>query len=142
MSLTLRLRVHHVDSHRSRRGRSRSAPRQVAGRDREDRRFTKATGNSRWPTLFEVSGDPSDGRIDMEGDLAGVHSIGYGMKSGEIHVHGNAGRHVGGAMSGGRITVEGNAGDFAGCEMRGGLIQIAGSAGNRIGASYPGSKKG
>jgi formylmethanofuran dehydrogenase subunit C len=92
--------------------------------------------------VFEISGDASDGRIDLEGDLAGVHSIGYAMKSGELHIHGSAGRHVGGAMTGGWIRVEGDAGDFAGCEMRGGLIQIMGSAGNRIGASYPGSKRG
>ena len=70
--------------------------------------------------LFSVSGDPSDGRIDLEGELAGVHFIGYGMKSGMVHVHGNAGRHVGGEMSGGRIVVDGNAGDYAGCEMHGG----------------------
>jgi formylmethanofuran dehydrogenase subunit C len=92
--------------------------------------------------LFAVSGDPSDERVDLEGDLAGVHFIGYAMKSGALHVHGNAGRHVGGEMSGGRIKVDGNAGDFAGCEMHGGVIDIAGDAGHRIGAAYPGSKKG
>jgi formylmethanofuran dehydrogenase subunit C len=92
--------------------------------------------------LFSISGDPSDGRIDLEGELAGVHYIGYGMNRGEIHVHGSAGRHVGGEMSGGRIKVDGNAGDSAGCEMHGGVIQVAGSAGHRIGAAYPGSKKG
>ena len=92
--------------------------------------------------LFSVSGDPSDGHIDLEGELAGVHFIGYGMNSGQIHVHGSAGRHVGGAMNGGRITVDGDVGDFAGCEMHGGLIHVAGSAGDLIGAAYPGSKKG
>jgi formylmethanofuran dehydrogenase subunit C len=92
--------------------------------------------------LFSVSGDLSDGRIDMEGELAGVHFIGYGMKNGEIHVHGNAGRHVGGEMSGGQIKVDGNAGDYAGCEMHGGVIHVAGSAGHRIGAAYPGGKTG
>jgi formylmethanofuran dehydrogenase subunit C len=92
--------------------------------------------------LFNISGDPTDGRIEVEGELAGVHCIGYGMSRGEIHVHGNAGRHLGGEMSGGRIKVDGNAGDFAGCEMLGGLIHVAGSAGHQIGAAYPGSKKG
>src|ERR1700733_8234402 len=72
--------------------------------------------------LFSVSGDPSDGHIDLEEELAGVHRSGCGMNSGHIHVHGSAGRHVGGAMNGGRITVDGNVGDFAGCEMHGGLI--------------------
>ncbi len=85
---------------------------------------------------------PSDGRIDLEGDLAGVHFIGYGMNRGEIHVHGNAGRHVGGEMSGGRIKVDGNAGDLVGCEMHGGLIRVVGNAGHLVGAAYRGSKKG
>jgi formylmethanofuran dehydrogenase subunit C len=92
--------------------------------------------------FFRVSGDLSDARIDFEGDLAGVHSIGYGMNAGEVRVHGSAGRHVGALMGGGRITIDGDAGDYAGCEMRGGLIHVAGSAANRIGAAYPGSKKG
>jgi formylmethanofuran dehydrogenase subunit C len=92
--------------------------------------------------LFAVSGDPTDGRIDFEGDLSGVHSIGYGMTSGEIRVHGNAGRHVGGGMTGGRIVVDGNTGDWVGGEMHGGLIDVAGNAGHLIGAAYRGSKKG
>lgn len=101
-------------------------------------------GNRKLPLaeLFQVSGDPSDGRIDLEGELAGVHWIGYGMKHGVIHVHGNAGRHVGGTMHGGRIQVDGNAGDYVGGEMHGGLIHVAGSAGHLVGAAYPGSKKG
>lgn len=92
--------------------------------------------------LFGVSGNASDERIDLDGDLAGVHQIGYAMKSGEVHVHGNAGRHVGGEMCGGRIRVDGDASDFAGCEMHGGLIEVAGNAGHWTGAAYPGSKKG
>ena len=92
--------------------------------------------------LFAVSGDPADGRIDFEGDLSGVHFIGYGMTGGEIHVHGNAGRHLGGQMSGGTIRVEGNAGDWVGAEMRGGLIQVSGHAGHLVGAAYRGSKRG
>lgn len=92
--------------------------------------------------LFRVGGDPSDERIELEGDLAGVHQIGHAMKGGAIRVHGNAGRHVGGEMSGGRIVVDGDVGDHAGAEMHGGLITVAGNAGHRIGAAYPGSKKG
>src|ERR1017187_5436910 len=56
--------------------------------------------------MFGVTGDPADGRIDFEGNLAGVHFIGFGMSAGEIHVHGAAGRHIGGEMTGGRIVVE------------------------------------
>jgi formylmethanofuran dehydrogenase subunit C len=92
--------------------------------------------------VFTVAGDPSDARIDFEGDLAGVHYIGYGMGDGEIHVHGNAGRHVGGEMTGGRITVEGDASDWVGGEMHGGLIHVKGRAGHLIGAAYRGSRRG
>jgi formylmethanofuran dehydrogenase subunit C len=101
-------------------------------------------GNRKLPLaeMFSVTGDSGDARIDFEGDLAGVHFIGYGMTSGETHVHGNAGRHLGGEMKGGRIVVEGNAGDWVGGEMHGGLIRVSGSAGHLIGAAYRGSKRG
>ena len=101
-------------------------------------------GNERLPLaeLFSAGGDPSDGRIDFEGELTGVHYIGHGMSTGAIHVHGDAGRHVGGQMTGGRIEIEGNAGDWLGAEMRGGVIQVVGDAGDSIGAAYRGSKKG
>ena len=92
--------------------------------------------------LFEVSGDPSDARVDLEGDLGGVHFIGYGMTGGEVHVHGHAGRHVGGAMTGGRIVVDGDAGDWVGGELHGGLIRVAGRAGHLVGAAYRGSRRG
>ncbi len=101
-------------------------------------------GNRKLPLaeMFAVSGDPADGRIDFEGNLTGVHYIGYGMSTGEIHVHGNAGRHLGGEMTGGRIVVDGGAGDWVGGEMHGGTIQVSGSAGHLIGAAYRGSKRG
>jgi formylmethanofuran dehydrogenase subunit C len=101
-------------------------------------------GNRRVPLgeLFGVSGDPSDGRIDLEGELSGVHEIGRGMDGGEIHVHGPAGRHVGGEMTGGTIRVEGDAGDWVGCEMKGGLLRVEGSAGHHVGGAYPGSRRG
>jgi len=102
------------------------------------------SGNRKLPLaeLFKVTGDPNDGRMDFEGDLAGVHFIGYGMAEGEIWVHGNAGRHVGGEMTGGSIKVEGDAGDWVGGELHGGLIRVSGSAGHLIGAAYRGSKRG
>lgn len=101
-------------------------------------------GNRRVPLaeLFAVSGDPADGRIDFEGDLSGAHFLGFGMTSGEVYVHGNAGRHLGAQMSGGTIRVEGNTGDWLGAEMRGGLIRVSGSAGHLVGAAYRGSKRG
>src|SRR5262249_27609340 len=77
--------------------------------------------------LFKLSGDPTDGRMDFEGDLSGVHFIGQGMRWGAIQVHGDAGRHVGAEMSGGQILVEGSAGDWVGGEMHGGLIRVKGN---------------
>ncbi len=92
--------------------------------------------------FFKVSGDASDGRFELEGDLSGVHWIGAGMTDGEIRVEGNAGRHVGSEMTGGEIHVSGNAGDWVGAEMRGGLIYVRGRAGHLIGAAYRGSARG
>jgi formylmethanofuran dehydrogenase subunit C len=110
----------------------------------EIERLELMQGNRHVPlgALFRVSGDPSDGRIDLEGDLSGVHEIGHAMASGEIHVHGPAGRHLGSEMMGGTIRVEGNAGDWVGCEMKGGLIRVDGSAGHHVGGAYAGSRRG
>jgi formylmethanofuran dehydrogenase subunit C len=101
-------------------------------------------GNRRIPLaeLFRVSGDPSDGRIDFEGEPLRCHHIGRRMSGGEIVVHGDAGHHPGAEMSGGKIRLEGNAGDWLGAEMKGGLIEVSGSADRRIGSAYPGSRRG
>jgi formylmethanofuran dehydrogenase subunit C len=92
--------------------------------------------------LFAVSGDASDGRMVLEGDLSGVHWIGAGMSEGSIHIAGHAGRHVGSQMTGGEISVAGNAGDWLGGEMRGGLIRVRGDAGHLVGGAYRGSRAG
>ncbi len=89
--------------------------------------------------MFKVSGDARDKRFDLEGDLRGVHWIGAQMSSGQIHIHGPAGRHLGSEMRGGEIRVAGSAGDFVGSEMRGGLIHVRGNAGHLIGGAYRGS---
>ena len=101
-------------------------------------------GNRKLPLgeMFEVSGDPSDARWEMSGDLSGVHWIGAHMKEGEIHIHGPAGRHIGSEMRGGQIHVHGDAGDWVGGEMHGGLIHVRGRAGHLIGAAYRGSSRG
>jgi len=101
-------------------------------------------GNRKLPLaeLFDVSGDPSDARLEFEGDLAGVHWIGARMSEGEIHVRGNAGRHVGSEMTGGAIHVHGNASDWVGGEMHGGHIHVHGNAGHLIGSAYRGSAIG
>jgi formylmethanofuran dehydrogenase subunit C len=92
--------------------------------------------------FFDISGDPSDGSMDWHGNLSGVHWIGAKMKSGTIHVHGMAGRHVGSEMTGGEIQVDGDAGDWVGAELKGGLIHVKGRAGHLIGAAYRGSARG
>ncbi|NOT26177.1 MAG: formylmethanofuran dehydrogenase subunit C [Acidobacteria bacterium] len=107
-------------------------------------RFEIFNGNHKLPLaeFFTVTGDPSDARIQFEGELQGVHWIGAQMTEGEVQVRGNAGRHVGSEMTGGTIHVHGNAGDWVGGEMHGGLIHIHGNAGHLIGAAYRGSAKG
>ena len=93
-------------------------------------------------TQFTVAGDASGKRFEFEGNLSGVHWIGARTRSGQIFVHGPAGRYVGSELRGGEIRVEGHAGGWVGCEMRGGLIHVQGNAGHLIGAAYRGSAKG
>ncbi len=110
----------------------------------EIERFEIFHGNEKLPLaeLFKIAGDGSDGRMEFEGNLAGVHWIGAGMTAGVIDVAGDAGRHVGSEMRGGEIHVHGNASDWVGGEMHGGLIHVRGRAGHLIGAAYRGSKRG
>lgn len=110
----------------------------------EIERFEVFHGNRKIPLaeLFSVTGDAGDRRFDFEGDLAGVHWIGAHMRTGQIHVHGPAGRHVGSEMRDGEIHVVGDAAGWVGCEMRGGLIHIKGNAGHLVGAAYRGSAQG
>jgi formylmethanofuran dehydrogenase subunit C len=110
----------------------------------EIERFQIFHGNEKRPLadFFAVSGSAADGRMEFEGNLAGVHWIGAGMSEGSIHVAGDAGRHVGSEMTGGEIHVSGSAGDWVGGEMKGGLIHVRGRAGHLIGAAYRGSARG
>ena len=110
----------------------------------EIEKFEIFHGNRKVPLaeMFTVRGDASDKRFDIEGDLAGVHWIGAQMASGEIHIEGNAGRHLGSEMQGGEIRVSGDAGGWVGAEMHAGFIHVKGNAGHLIGAAYRGSAKG
>lgn len=110
----------------------------------EIERFEIFHGNQRLALaeLFSVKGEAGDKRFDFEGNLAGVHWIGAGMRDGQIHIHGPAGRHVGSELRGGEIHVEGDASDWLGTEMRGGTIRVRGNAGNQVGAAYRGSAQG
>jgi formylmethanofuran dehydrogenase subunit C len=120
-------------------------PEAVAGSSLADvQRRVIYHGNREVPLaeMFDVSGDPSSGRIDWEGDLSGVHWIGAAMTRGTTYVAGNAGRHLGTDMTGGEIHVEGNAGDWVGGEMQGGSIRVRGDAGHLVGSAYRGSARG
>jgi formylmethanofuran dehydrogenase subunit C len=110
----------------------------------EIERFEIFHGNRKLPLaeMFSVTGDAGDKRFDFEGNLAGVHWIGAQMRSGQIFVHGPAGRHIGSELRGGQIRIEGDAGGWVGCEMRAGLIHVQGNAGHLVGAAYRGSAKG
>ena len=101
-------------------------------------------GNTK-PSLaefFHVSGDPGDEVISWEGELSGVHWLGAQMRSGEMRIDGNVGRHLGSEMRGGLIEVAGSAGDWVGAEMHGGRIHVHGSAGHLVGSAYRGSPRG
>lgn len=91
---------------------------------------------------FDVSGDPTDGVIEVLGDMPQVKRLGEAMTSGHLRIVGNAGWHVGAGMRGGRIDISGNVGDWLGAEMKGGIIRVHGSAGNLVGAAYRGSRRG
>jgi formylmethanofuran dehydrogenase subunit C len=110
----------------------------------EIERFEIFHGNRKLPLaeMFAVTGDAADKRFDFEGNLSGVHWIGAHMRSGQIFVHGPAGRHIGSELRGGQIHIEGDAWGWVGCEMRAGLIHVRGNAGHLVGAAYRGSAKG
>lgn len=120
-------------------------PDALAGKSRSEIEHTEIhLGNRQVPLaeLFRVEGDLSDGVMEWDGDMSGVHWIGAKMARGTIRVSGNVGRHAGSEMSGGKLHVEGNASDWVGGEMHGGLIRVRGRAGHLVGAAYRGSRRG
>jgi len=92
--------------------------------------------------IFAVAGNASDGRLECVGDFSRVHRIGEGMLSGEVTVHGNAGRHAGERLAGGILRIEGTAGDWLACGMQGGEVRLRGNAGDNAAAALPGSRHG
>ncbi len=101
-------------------------------------------GNSTIPLgeIARVFGDPSTGRVILEGDWSRVRRLGEGMTSGFLRVRGPAGLHSGARMKGGMLQIDGEAGDWAGAEMTGGVLIIQGNAGNCLGGRYIGSRAG
>ena len=92
--------------------------------------------------FFRVSGSAEDEHLELFGEVAGVHWVGTKMTSGQITIHGNAGRHIGSEMTGGRIDVLGDASDWVGGEMKDGIIHVRGRAGHLVGSAYRGSASG
>ena len=92
--------------------------------------------------FFTVSGQVTDGTVEVEGDLSKIKMIGCGMTSGRMKISGNVGAHLGAGMSGGEILVEGDVGDWAGREMSSGRIIIKGNAGHMVGSAVRGSPTG
>ncbi|MCW3994779.1 MAG: formylmethanofuran dehydrogenase subunit C [Candidatus Bathyarchaeota archaeon] len=93
--------------------------------------------------LFKIEQAEGDNpSITINGDASEVRRIGYGMKTGEIVVNGNAGMHLGEKMAGGRIVVNGNAGQWTGSSMKKGLIEIHGNASDYLASPYRGSTDG
>ncbi len=120
-------------------------PTELAARSLADiERLTVWHGNRQTPLaeLFQVRGDAGDARIELVGDLQGVHRIGAKMSGGQIHVHGSAGRELGSQMAAGEITVAGHAGDFAAQAMQGGLLRVAGDVGDFAASSLPANSRG
>lgn len=91
--------------------------------------------------FFTVAGSGAE-ELRLEGDLARVKLLGYGMSAGRLIVAGHAGMHLGAGQRGGEILVEGNVGDWAGAEMQGGRLVVRGNAGHLLGSGYRGSRKG
>jgi formylmethanofuran dehydrogenase subunit C len=91
---------------------------------------------------FTVAGDPTDARLEIDGDCSRVKWLGANMAAGSLHVNSSAGMHTGSAMRGGTLAIDGDADDWLGAEMRGGLIHVRGRAGHHVGAAYPGSRAG
>lgn len=110
----------------------------------EIEQFQVFNGNRKLPLaeFFSITGDAADGSMVFQGDLRNIHWIGAHMKSGEVLIEGNAGRHVGSQMRGGRLSVDGNCDDYTGAEMRGGLLRVRGNCGVLTGGAYRGSTKG
>jgi formylmethanofuran dehydrogenase subunit C len=92
--------------------------------------------------FFSISGEVTDGIVEVEGDLGKVKLVGCAMSSGLLKINGNVGAHLGCTMSGGEIVVEGDAGDWLGREMSAGRIIIKGNAGHMVGSAVRGSSVG
>lgn len=92
--------------------------------------------------LFAVSGDATDGIVEITGNLASVDRLGCGMTGGQVVVRGSVGHHLGAKMRGGQIVVHGDVGQWCGAEMKGGLVHVHGNVDDHAGSAYRASPRG
>ena len=92
--------------------------------------------------FFTISGQITDGTVEVEGELSKIKLIGCGMTAGRLKISGSVGAHLGAGMTGGEISVDGDAGDWVGREMSGGRISIKGNAGHMVGSAVRGAAQG
>ena len=94
--------------------------------------------------LFDVHSADGATRdtLVLDGDLSRFHSIGAGLASGTIEVHGPVGDSAGLGMSAGRLVIHGRARDLTGCAMRGGWLEVTGDIGDFGACARPGDMNG
>ena len=92
--------------------------------------------------LFSIEGDPTDGQVEITGDLSLAYGVGAGMSCGSITVEGSVGDLAGAEMRGGLLRIRGNTGDWLARQMRGGRIHVQGSIGDNAAAAPPGAARG
>jgi formylmethanofuran dehydrogenase subunit C len=119
-------------------------PERLAGLDSAQiARLEIHVGNRPVPVgeLFRIDGrvGPTLSIVPAADNLDG---LGTGMRQGELHVDGNAGRRAAAGLAGGSVFIAGAAGDEAGSGMSGGRLTIGGDAGVRLGGPTAGSTQG
>jgi len=85
-------------------------------------------------------GDPAS--LAIEGGSERFDRVGEGMRSGALHLDGDAGMRAGRGLAGGRLTIAGNVGPLAASGMIDGHIEIGGDAGACLGGPLPGERAG
>ena len=106
---------------------------EITGNDIQSIHFKNATNR-----LDYLGANMSSGSIQIDGSVGAY--LGFALKQGEIHCHGNAEAFSACNMAGGLLKIDGNTGDFLGGAsaglrkgMRGGVVIIKGNAGDRVG---------
>lgn len=84
----------------------------------------------------------ADETLVLAGDLSRFDRVGWAMDGGRLVVEGPVGDHAGGAMRSGELHIAGNARDLLACEMAGGRLTVEGSVGDFAASTLPGSMDG